>query len=295
MRDSSKSVVSSEAPHPKTPRLVAAAISSVFPGIGQLLLGKTRAGIKFVCAYGLLALLYWPLRLPGSYVGMYVLILVTVGLLILAGWHALRTPSEGSIPGSRWWLLLLVPLALKASFWSDTRLLPLAGFRAFDVPSSAMEPTVMVGDRAIADLTCYRESKPKPSDIVVIQRTGTFLIKRVVALGGDTVEGKDDLILVNGHPLSEPYVEHIGYELHLNLNTKQYGPLIVRPGELFVLGDNRDNSIDSRAAEFGSVTEDSVAGRVLYVVRRPKWWRTGLNLVANTLRSLRRDGGQQAD
>jgi signal peptidase I len=113
------------------------------------------------------------------------------------------------------------------------------------------------------------------------------LIKRVVASGGDTVEGKGSLVLVNGHPLSEPYIEHIGYELHLNLNTAEFGPVIVGPGELFVLGDNRDNSIDSRAAEFGPVTENSVTGRVLYVVRRPKWWRTGLNLAANTLRSLR--------
>ena len=287
MEDSSNLVVSSGARHPKTPRVIAATVSSVFPGIGQVLLGKARAGIGFFCAYGLLALMYWPFRLPQTYIGMYVLILATVGLLVVAGWHALRTPIEGSIPGSRWWLLFLLPLALRASFWSDTRLLPLAGFRAFDVPSSAMEPTVIVGDRVIADLTCYRGSKPKPSDIVVIQRGGTFLIKRVVASGGDTVEGKGSLVLVNGHPLSEPYIEHIGYELHLNLNTAEFGPVIVGPGELFVLGDNRDNSIDSRAAEFGPVTENSVTGRVLYVVRRPKWWRTGLNLAANTLRSLR--------
>jgi signal peptidase I len=73
-----------------------------------------------------------------------------------------------------------------------------------------MEPTVIVGDYVIADLTYYRESKPKPSAIVVIQRGGTFLIKRVVASGGDTVEGRDSLVLVNGHPLSEPYIEHNG-------------------------------------------------------------------------------------
>jgi signal peptidase I len=292
MEDTSNSVVSSEPDHPKTPRVVAAAVSSVLPGIGQVLLGKTRAGIKFFCAYGLLALLYWPLRLPGSYVGMYVLTLLTVGLFVVAGWHALRTPSRGSIPGSRWWLLLLVPLALKASFWSDTRLLPLAGFRAFNVPSGAMEPTIIVGDRVIADLTYYRESKPKPNDVVVIQRGGAFLIKRVVASSGDTVEGKDDLVFVNGNLLKEPYVEHIGNALSLNLNTKQFGPVIVLPGQLFVLGDNRDNSMDSRTAEFGPVTENSVAARILYVVRRPKWWRAGLNLVANTLRSLRPDGRQ---
>jgi signal peptidase I len=151
-----------------------------------------------------------------------------------------------------------------------------------------MEPTIIVGDRVIVDLTCYRESKPKPNDVVVIQRVGTFLIKRVVATGGDTVESKNDLVLVNGKLRQEPYIEHIGDVLHLNQHTKQFGPMTVLPGQLFVLGDNRDNSMDSRIAEFGPVTEDSVVGRVLYIVRRPKWWRTGLDLAANTLRPLRR-------
>jgi signal peptidase I len=288
MDDGSKLVVSSEAHHSRTPRVIAAAVSSVFPGIGQVLLGKTRAGIGFLCALGLLVLLYWPLRLPRSYFGMLLVMFLTAGLFTLAGWNTLRTPAQHTVPGSRWWLLLLVPLAFKASFWNNTRLLPLIGLHAFYVPSGAMEPTVIVGDYVIADLTYYRESKPKANDVVVIQRGGTSLIKRVMATVGDTVEGKDDLVFVNGHLLKEPYVEHIGGALHVN----QFGPVNVMPQELFVLGDNRDNSIDSRAAEFGAVTESSVAGRVLYVVRRPKWWRTGQNLVANTLRSLRPHGRQ---
>ena len=292
MEDSPNSSVSSDSHHPNTPRVVAAAASSVFPGIGQVLLGKTRVGIGFFCAYGLLALLYWLLRLPRTYIGMYVAILLNVGLLVVAGWHALTTPSKGSIPGSRWWLVLIVPLALKASFWSDTRLLPLAGLHAFEIPSASMEPTIIVGDRIIVDVRYSRESKPKPNDVVVIQRDGAFSIKRVVAASGDTVEGRDDLVFVNGKLLQEPYVEHVGDVLHLNQDMKHFSPVKVLPGELFVLGDNRDNSIDSRMAEFGPVREGSVTGRVLYVIRRPKWWRTGLNLVVDTLRSLRSNSQQ---
>lgn len=273
-------------------RVLAAAVSSIVPGIGQLLLGKTRTGIGFLCAYGLLVLLYWPLRLPRSYFGMQVVVFLTVGLFVLSGWHTLRTRSQRTLPGSRWWLVLLVPLAFKASFWSDTRLLPLISFYAFDVPSNAMEPTLLVGDRVIADRSSYRDSKPKPNDIVVIRRDGTFLIKRVVATSGESVEGKGDLIFVNGQLLKEPYVEHTGDATHLYLNTRQFGPVIVLPEQLFVLGDNRDNSIDSRTPEFGPVTESNVTGKVLYVVRRPRWWRAGLDVVANILRSLRPDGHQ---
>src|SRR5690242_19995690 len=117
-----------------------------------------------------------------------------------------------------------------------------------------MEPTVIVGDRVITDLTYYRESKPKPNDVVVIRRARKFFIKRVVATSGDIVEGKDDLVFVNGKLLQEPYVEHIGDVLHVYQDAKQFGPVSVLPGQLFVLGDNRDNSMDSRMAAFGPVT-----------------------------------------
>jgi signal peptidase I len=281
MENPSKVEYRSNVQHRDTQRTLAAFISCVLPGLGHLLLGKRRAAIAFLCALGVLSLLYWPLRLPKSYFGMQVVIFVSVSLFIAAGWHALRTPCPQFMPGSRWWLILLVPLAFKASFWHDTRMLPVIGLRAFDVPSSSMAPTVIPGDRVVADLAYYKESKPKPKDVVIIQRNETFLIKRVVARGGDTVEGKNDLVLVNEHPLNEPYVQHTRDAF---LSPKEFGPVEILPGELFVLGDNRDNSIDSRSPEFGSVTEQSVGGKVLYVVRRPKWWRAGVNLIAEAVR-----------
>jgi signal peptidase I len=288
MASPSKAESKLEVQHRGTQRILAACVSSIFPGLGQILLGKTRAGIAFLCALGLLSLLYWPLGLPRSYFGMRAVIFISVGLFVAGGWHALRTSCPPTKPGSRWWLLLLVPLAFKASSWHDTRMLPCLGLRAYDVPSTAMAPTVIPGDRIIADLAYYRESTPKPNDVVVIQRSG-FLIKRVVAIGGDTVESKDNKFFVNGRPLNEPYVQRTG-EASLNLN--QFGPAKIAPGELFVLGDNRDNSLDSRSAEFGSVTEGSVRGRVLYVVRRPKWWRAGVDFIAEALRPFLRQERQ---
>lgn len=89
---------------------------------------------------------------------------------------------------------------------------------------------------------------------------------------------------MNGRSLSEPYAQHARDAL---LYLRQFGPVKIAPGELFVLGDNRDNSLDSRSAEFGSVTESNVRGKVLYVVRRPKWWRAGLNLMTDALKAVR--------
>jgi signal peptidase I len=121
-----------------------------------------------------------------------------------------------------------------------------------------MEPTVIEGDRIIVDLTYCRQTRPKPIDVFVIQNDG-----------GDTVEGKDGLIAMNGGSLKEPYVD-IGDVVDLHLKESQFAPLTVAPRELRLLGDNRDNTIDGRSAEFALITEDNFAGKVFYVVRQPQ-------------------------
>jgi signal peptidase I len=273
----SSTAVTPEVPRPETRqtrRVLASVCSSILPGSGQLWLGKKLAGIGFLCAFGVLVLLYLPLRLPRSYVGIQVLIFAAMCLCTAAAWHALRAPSQQTIQGSRRWLLVLVPLALLASFAHSNWLLLAAGFRPFDVPSTGMEQTVLRGDRVIADLRQYRNSKPKARDVVIFIKDGTFFIKRVVAVGGDTIEGKDDAIFVNSRRLNEPYVQHLG---NVSLVPKEFGPVVIAPGELFVMGDNRDVSRDSRMGDFGLVSENTVAGEALYIIRS-KWGRIGNDL-----------------
>ena len=275
----SNTAVTPEAPRPEiktrqTWRVIASVCSSILPGSGQLWLGKKLAGIGFLCAFSLLVLGYWPLRLPRSYVGIQVLIFAAMGLCTAAAWHALRTPSQRMIQGSRLWLFVLVPISLLASFAYNNWFLLAAGFRPFDVPSTGMEQTVLSGDRVIADLRQYRNSRPKRCNVVIFSKNGTFFIKRVVAVGGDTIEGKDGAIFVNGQRLNEPYVRHLG---NLSLVSNEFGPVEIASGELFAMGDNRDVSRDSRMADFGLVPEKTVAGEALYIIRS-KWGRLGNDL-----------------
>jgi signal peptidase I len=195
-------------------------------------------------------------------------------LCTAAAWHALRTPSHRTIQGSRWWLCVLVPLALLSSFAHSNWLLLAAGFRPFDIPSTGMEQTVLSGDRVIADLRQYRNSRPKTRDVVIFSKDATLFIKRVVAVGGDTIEGKDGAIFVNSQRLNEPYVRHLA---NVSVVPKEFGPVEISSGELFVMGDNRDVSRDSRMSDFGMVPEKTVAGEALYIIRS-KWGRLGNDL-----------------
>lgn len=97
-------------------------------------------------------------------------------------------------------------------------------------------------------------------------------VKRVIGLGGNLVQGKAGTVFINDLPLTEPYVQHTGPRLP---NLENFGPISVPQGQLFVLGDNRDVSLDSRMMDFGTLGTDEIAGRPLYVLTSSNPLRIG--------------------
>lgn len=144
------------------------------------------------------------------------------------------------------------------------------------VPTASMEGTILTGDHIFMNKALYgpelplvgwrlpRLRTPKRGDIVAFRYPKdpriTFL-KRVVAIGGDTVEIREDALYVNGAPVAEPYAVH---RLHARTARREsYPPMKVAAGQLFVLGDNRDDSADSRY--WGTVPVENVMGEPLIV------------------------------
>ena len=130
--------------------------------------------------------------------------------------------------------------------------------QAFYIPSSSMEPTLEVGDRVLVNKLSYDLHDVNRGDLVVFERpdgsAGDIkdLIKRVIGLPGETVEIRDGSVLIDGRVLDEPYLadEEVLVE---------FAPVQVPEDQVFVMGDNRDDSRDSRA--FGPITIDSIVGR----------------------------------
>jgi signal peptidase I len=162
--------------------------------------------------------------------------------------------------------------------------------QAFYIPSRSMVPQLQVNDRVVVSKLAYRLHPPRRGDIVVFEapaseqpprrengnsiggvlrgaaqaigmlQTSTDFVKRVIGLPGDTVEGRGGHVYVNGQYLFEPYLPR-------GVLTSQFGPVRVEPGHLWVMGDDRGDSRDSRV--FGPIPRSKVIGRTIWRVWPP--------------------------
>jgi signal peptidase I len=127
------------------------------------------------------------------------------------------------------------------------------------VPSSSMRPTLLPGEHVLVDKVTYRLRAPRRWELVVFKLPGGELgLKRVVGLPGDRVALRDGALFIDGRRVEEPYVD---YE---SVDGTFFGPVSVPPDRLFVLGDRRANSEDSR--NFGPVSLGNVVGRAVFVI-----------------------------
>ncbi len=133
--------------------------------------------------------------------------------------------------------------------------------QAFVIPSGSMLPTLRIGDYLLVNKFWYLFRPIRRGDIIVFKfpqdETRDF-IKRVIGLPDEQLEIRDRQVFIDDKPLKEPYAvysepTHLGSPVPYHL-----GPIVIPPGHLFVMGDNRDNSLDSRA--WGLLDESKVVG-----------------------------------
>lgn len=124
-----------------------------------------------------------------------------------------------------------------------------------DGPS--MQPNLYIGYRMMTEKVSYRFHEPQRGDIVIAEQPDgqTNLVKRVIGLPGETIESRDGHTYINGELLDEPWVTYFG--------GRYYPPTEIPEGQVFIIGDNRPNSHDSRA--IGPVPIDAIQGRVIFV------------------------------
>jgi signal peptidase I len=237
-----------------------AALLSLIPGAGHLYRGHRHKGVVLLTLLSALLIGFLPLRLLHFYFGFCLLYCGWVAIYVYAPVRALLT-NVGSSPKrtSKSWLILFVPLSLIAAELLGVAVTRASGFRSFEVPSTSMERTIQKGDRIVADMGYYDSRQPERDDVIIFRNHGLFVVKRVIAIAGDTVVGKSGVIFLNGQTLDEPFVEHTRGSAAPWLNT--FGPVT----KYFVMGDNRDVSLDSRSPEIGLIERKSIVGKTLYI------------------------------
>jgi signal peptidase I len=171
-------------------------------------------------------------------------------------------------------LVIAVVLALFVRTWV---------FQAFKIPTGSMEPGLLVGDHLIVNKMVFAPASGSLERAILpgrdIQRGDVIVfkypvepdrdfIKRVIGLPGDTLELRNKVVHINGAAISEPYAHYLeppsaGGSANPADRREQYGPITVPPGQYFMMGDNRDNSEDSRY--WGFMPASYVKGEALFI------------------------------
>jgi signal peptidase I len=157
--------------------------------------------------------------------------------------------------------------------------------QAFKIPSGSMLPTLQIGDHLLVNKFLYWFTDPQRGDVIVFkfpQDEARDFIKRVIALPGDKVEVRGKRVYVNDKPVQESYAVHLDPSMQENPHSPRdnFAPVQAPPGQLFMMGDNRDYSMDSRFWGFLDIKKIKGKAFIIYWSWdrerfRPRWERIG--------------------
>jgi signal peptidase I len=279
------------APEPSRRRpLVAVLLSLIVPGAGHLYAGRVVKGLVLWLAGSALTWLALVLGVASTFTGMALLLVAAFGYWIgLAVSAALDARRSGSIRlGRGRWVAVAGLLAVQVALGA----LPIRSWlpvRSFRIPSGSMEPAVQVGDHLIADMRAWHRRDPQRGDLVIFrhpENPAILVLDRVIGLPGERIDLQDKRVYIDGRPIEDRWATHSDSRTYsgspfyppLVVARDQFGPLVIPEGAVFVMGDNRDNSRDSRF--LGPIDRSLLIGRPLYIYWSRDRDRIGRSLVS---------------
>jgi signal peptidase I len=267
---------------------------------GQATKGLLFYFILSVSGGFLISLIHFLLKPPSSPFFLWVIFLAVIFISLVlylfiifeAIYSAKKISGDYSLKKyNRWYIYLLIILVIRlAGFSVNTTVIEHNIFKAYEVPAGSMMPTLLIGDHFLCDPSYYNNHNPERGDLIIFKTPAVenkTLIKRIIGIQGDTIQIVDGTVYVNQKKLdleflkkvtleqggeAYEYRETLGNSSYQILNlmnsnyiwaNRNYGPVTVPDGEYFVLGDNRDNSYDSR--HWGMVRRDQIYGRPVFI------------------------------
>jgi signal peptidase I len=270
--------------------IAAALLSLVMPGLGHLYIGMSLAPVLIFFAQVILLGLA-EILLLGSFAGFIAVVVLFIAVRLgVAVDAAKRARSIGKIElrwFTRWYIYPLVVVLVNLNLVLNIDYMrALTRYHAYRIPSGAMMDTLLIGDHVMVDMWAYWRGAPERGDIIVFrypEDPRRDFIHRCVAVGGDTVEIRNKHLHINGVPCEEPYTVFKDLRIYSDSARPRekardnFGPFTVPDGAFFCLGDNRDNSLDSRF--WGIVDRKLVRGRAIYTYWGEERSRIGVKLL----------------
>lgn len=269
---------------------IAGLLSMVQPGLGQIYNGQAKKGITLFFLQSFLAIpLPLLVRYPSvlAFVTFCLLLLsVYIGVMVDAILNARRIGNNYLLKSyNRAFVYIgtFIAVAVIANIGSFT--IKNYIVQAYKIPAASMEPTLLIGDHILVDKLGSSSKNPERGDIIVFEYPGDSekeFIKRVVGIGGDTIDIRDKKLYVNSVLVKSDYAIHTDAKIFPKGEERRdnYGAVTVPPNSFFVLGDNRDRSFDSRY--WGFVEKSRIRGiaRCIYWSwdsknSRVRWQRIG--------------------
>lgn len=261
-------------------RWLSALLSFLTPGLGQVYNGQIKKGIilYLLPPFTVLIVGLWTILLPLKVIGVLFCCFLSLCVAIYIIGEAFITAQKIGDnfilrPYNKWqvyiviWLVsafLLTPIYYK--FGIRTFLI-----QAYKIPSETMIPTLEIGDHIFADKFCYRNAEPKRKDLIIFkypEDPRRDFIKRVIGLPGEKIMVKNKKVYINGKELIEPYKIHTDVSPVLQSPRDDLEkPIIISQNHYFVLGDNRDLSLDSRF--WGTVPKELIKGKAFMIYWPP--------------------------
>ncbi len=261
---------------------VAALLTVLTPGLGHLYIGQARRGITLFILVMIadILLMFAMMGVLARFWMFATSLALLLGLWLYIGVDAvLRARRATHFPlqiHNRWaifagaFVLACLVFAAPCIYGLKAK----ASGRLLWLSATSMEPTLETGEYILADASYYQARQPMRGEVAVYKHPkheDTHLIRRIIAVEGDRVAVKGGRAVVNGLGIEEPYLE----PLPSGVSLPDMPETRVPAGHVFVLGDNRLNSVDSRNAEHGPVPLGNLIGRVTDVAISRHWLRMG--------------------